>query len=243
MRYAHLPRGPRVRTLLSLLVATMFVAVHPATLSARDSVGVVVRIYNQAGESIAQLNRAQRIAAVLFRTAGLDVGWRLCRAAAGPSAALTDRCDDPLGPTELIVRVTRESINDDATVLGYSAIDTREGVGGVLATVLAHRVNAQADRDGIQREHLLGLTIAHEVGHLLMGTAAHSTQGLMKEQWAANDVQRAPLARWTFSRAEARAIVASLAVRARSVPLPAPLAVRVAVDGVSGAGAAMRLVR
>ena len=180
---------------------------------------------------------------MLFRNAGFDVQWRLCRSRTGPSADLPDRCDDRLRPDELVVRVTGGDLNNDASVLGYAYIDARDGVGGVLATVLTDRVHAQADRDGVQREHLLALTIAHELGHLLMGTAAHSRQGLMKERWSASDVQRGPLARWGFSAADKRALRLGVSARLKLVSPPAFLSTWTISDESPRSTAEIRLVR
>jgi hypothetical protein len=42
--------------------------------------------------------------------------------------------------------------------------------------------------------------MAHEIGHLLLGTNSHSESGLMRELWALKDLMRGHPDDWLFSR-------------------------------------------
>jgi hypothetical protein len=46
---------------------------------------------------------------------------------------------------------------------------------------------------------LLGRAIAHELGHLLLGTTSHEREGLMRAYWLADEVRRRFTRDWTFS--------------------------------------------
>ena len=51
---------------------------------------------------------------------------------------------------------------------------------GVLATIFVDSVELIASLSEIDATLLLGRAIAHELGHLLLGTNAHSVRGLMR---------------------------------------------------------------
>jgi hypothetical protein len=91
--------------------------------------------------------------------------------------------------------------------LGEALIDTRARA-GVLATVYVDRVNWLAARTGVDRDELLGRAIAHELGHLLMGTSTHGTTGLMRPVWSPSDVRRRESGDWSFEPQEIAAIKA-----------------------------------
>src|SRR5688572_25603174 len=81
---------------------------------------------------------------------------------------------------------------------------------GVLATVYLDRVSVLAGPAGLDIATLLGHAIAHEIGHLLLGTNAHSTTGLMRAVWSREEVRRRRAADWTFTERDATAIRARL---------------------------------
>ena len=53
--------------------------------------------------------------------------------------------------------------------------------GGVLATVFYDRI--QSVGKGGDLSNLLGLATAHELGHLLLGSKAHTEKGIMQPRW------------------------------------------------------------
>jgi hypothetical protein len=52
--------------------------------------------------------------------------------------------------------------------------------------------------------HILGHVIAHEMGHLLLGTKAHSVGGLMRAHWRESEKDRAAQGGLQFLDAEAK---------------------------------------
>jgi hypothetical protein len=59
----------------------------------------------------------------------------------------------------------------------------------VLATIYVERVRWLARSARADVETLLGRTIAHELGHLLLATNAHGSHGLMRAVWSAAEVR------------------------------------------------------
>ena len=49
---------------------------------------------------------------------------------------------------------------------------------------------------------LSGLVAAHELGHLLLGTAGHGDHGVMRAGWSVQDLRRSAVTEWRFSSDE-----------------------------------------
>jgi hypothetical protein len=83
-------------------------------------------------------------------------------------------------------------------------------------------VSAAAARLGVDRATLLGRTLAHELGHLLLGTNAHAPRGLMRARWADAVVRNDVTHDWQFSRREARHMQMALTLRGGRLASTAP---------------------
>ena len=99
----------------------------------------------------------------------------------------------------MVVRLIEGSDKEsgERRALGYSLFDAN-GVSG-FATVYVDRVDWLAKRAQYPRAPVLGRAIAHEIGHLLLRSNAHTETGLMREVWTAEQVVRNRREDWTFS--------------------------------------------
>jgi hypothetical protein len=168
------------------------------TSSARGTTAsIVIRSYNTSDVARHDIRTMPQVVQALFRHAGIDAGWRECRTARRQSY---DPCDDVLGIDEVVLRIVALPARLRGQ-LGDAYVDT-EGHAGVLATVFADRVQAVALRTRRNVAVLLGRTVAHEVGHVLMGTAQHATRGLMRARWLDNELHRNVEGDWLFSTEE-----------------------------------------
>jgi len=59
-------------------------------------------------------------------------------------------------------------------------------------------VTLVAGRTGVDEATLLGRAVAHEIGHLLLGTSQHADAGLMRAHWSDRELQQGSEADWTF---------------------------------------------
>ena len=119
-----------------------------------------------------------------------------------PDAA-ADACDESLRPSEVVVRVINApafnaTLHPDAYGVTYVVRETNRGW---LATVFSDRIDQAAERVGVEPGTLLGLVMAHEVGHLLLGSGYHGEAGLMRADWP--DALLTRTAEWKFSMVEA----------------------------------------
>jgi hypothetical protein len=170
---------------------------------------LVVRTYDMFGVAAEEMRTAHANTTDILKDAGLEVVWRDCSAG----------CPDPVGSEEVVVRIVTAPASIGAESLGCAIVDVRQGM-GTLATVYADRIGALASRTGVSPGRLLGRAIAHEIGHLLLGTARHSAAGLMRALWSNRDLERDVISEWTFSTAEVARIGRRLALRScRSCPI------------------------
>ena len=82
--------------------------------------------------------------------------------------------------------------------MGDSIID-RRSQSGVFATVYADRVSYMASRAAINPAVLLGRAIAHELGHLQLGSG-HSSAGIMRRSWTVNELRCSRPGDWQFTK-------------------------------------------
>jgi hypothetical protein len=194
------------------LGAIMCVLFNTTGASADSGDRVTIRVYNTFGVSTAAVAAARAVTQAVLITAGVNALWRECRTAAHTSAR--DRCDDVLSRNEIIVRVVRgPAAPDSFAALGDSLVETGSGR-GVLATIFADRVLSAGSRTGADAAVLLGRAVAHEVGHLLIGSAAHSTRGLMRARWSDDELRKNQERDWLFSPRQATLMKAHLLTRA-----------------------------
>jgi hypothetical protein len=187
-------KQPMVSVLAAMLAATATDA------RARDGVTVTVRVYDTAGVGIASHLATLDLAAGIVSETSISLSWRTC--------GKTDSCADALGQGELILRLASSPVPGDVKSnpqLGSAVIDKEKRL-GVLATVYCDRVAWRASRAKVDEHLLLSRVIAHELGHLLLGTTSHTRDGLMRADWTRDELMRVDPSAWSFSPGEVSAI-------------------------------------
>jgi hypothetical protein len=164
--------------------------------------GLLVRVYDNAGVPAAERARALSRAGEILARVELDVAWLDCPARG--AEAIPRQCNTAPDPDEIIVRLVRASARADLDyhqALGYSLVDSETGR-GTIATVFADRVEHLAHLGRFDRASVMGRAVAHEIGHLILGTNAHSDRGLMREHWTFEEVKRNRPEDWQFTAAQ-----------------------------------------
>lgn len=193
-----------MRFIASFAVIALVTAMMTATRAAAVAhVTLTVRLYNNGQVPAAELLLARDTATAILSDGGLRIHVRQCGPAVSPEA-VPDRCAEPLKSVEVVLRVIdapafTTSVHPDAFGVSYVVADTDRGW---LATVFADRVRDAAARAGASQGALLGRVMAHELGHLLLGSGYHGPGGLMRAHWPDAMLTRNG-AEWQFSVAEA----------------------------------------
>jgi hypothetical protein len=148
---------------------------------------LVVRLYDAYGVSAGELATAQATAGSILGKAGIPLTWVACP------------CNEQVGPAELVVRITAATSASERDSLGFSYVDVAHG-SGTLATVFADRVRTRAGEAHVSSGQLLGRAMAHEMGHLILGTTRHDSRGLMRGRWTVIQLQSNHPWDWSFPR-------------------------------------------
>jgi len=192
-----------------VLVILAWATTGRAWVASADAIietGIIIRTYPSGLVGPEILPSALSVAARILKTAALDVRWRLCHE--GHVEKASDRCEEPLGQGELAIRFLRQPLAPDRAgqvVLGTSLIDTQAG-SGTFATIYVDGVDRLARDSRTRGDILLGRAIAHEIGHLLLGTARHARTGLMRAVWSTETLQRDEAGDWLFTASDARSM-------------------------------------
>jgi hypothetical protein len=129
------------------------------------------------------IDEAEREVSFVFQAAEIDVLWLECEEAAG-----TTRTD---GLPKFIVRLRKDWVPKYAGELSLHAMGRAfvSGRGeGYLADVYYPAVREFAQSWQAKESWLVGYTIAHELGHLLLGPG-HRAHGIMRTGWSTPEIQ------------------------------------------------------
>jgi hypothetical protein len=205
----------------AMIIGLLLIADAGAAQRNTKPISIVVRVYDGTGLAPVERDRAIDTATAILETALVRVVWRHCDA---PPPA-HDPCDRPLAAGEGALRFVAEprlgerpadrhvpasaSRGPTNDALGYSLIDTRLRRGS-LATVYPQRVGWLAATAGVDRPLLLGRAVAHEIGHLLLGTNEHRATGVMRAVWSLAMLRHDTAPDWMFTAADAADIAAAV---------------------------------
>jgi hypothetical protein len=208
LRNEHLDRFWLGRIGLSALLALFGFAISEPVRAkpAAPDLTLTVRVYNYAQTSSTVLDQAKREAGRIFGEAGLKTVWLDCMS--GQSSLLPQApCQQAIGPTDIRLRIlpspVRNSLQD--TVFGFA-------IAPALATVYYESVLALARYDEREFEGsvVLGCAMAHEIGHLLLGSNSHSVSGVMQARWERRQIQEELRGGTLFTSKQARLIRAEM---------------------------------
>ncbi len=200
-----------VRLDVALVLAALCACLGGARLHAAESIPevsrttLVVRVYDSVGLDARDLREANRVASGILHEAGIDVEWKRCVVRQVRTGS--DVCGGPLGQNEAVLRLipAADAMSAEPATLGFTALDGR-GRRPVLTTIFMDRVALVAQRAKVDETLLAGRAMAHELGHLLLGSAGHASDGLMRAYWSDEDL-RSPAGRdWWLLPSEVDAI-------------------------------------
>ena len=143
---------------------------------------VVVLIHNYAHLPSQVLSDAKDRTSLIFRKIGVEVAWADCPLANEDPTSYPE-CPAVVDATQLFLRIfpmTAAKVQDG----GQAFVMAR------IANIFWNRVEEQAQRLNVSAPRLMGHTIAHELGHLLLGSNSHSPAGIMTARWDATTVTR-----------------------------------------------------
>jgi hypothetical protein len=144
---------------------------------------LTVRIYNPAHVSPNTLVKVRDEAAYILRSAGIRTAWVTC--------TYPGECPKPASVLDVVVRLAPDTVfpkkdTPDRRILGRAVT----GHGKVADYVEVYNAPIQklvAETEIASGADVIGAVIAHEVGHLFLGSR-HSRSGLMSACWSPREL-------------------------------------------------------
>lgn len=206
-------------TLLLIVWAAVFSTSSPASTPRRDADPprrLQVSLFNDAGVDSATLAEAQSRASAIFSYSGIEVDWLVC-GPVDPNDFLPRRtaCSALVWPSHLSVRIRPRAISISAETFGQAFVNA-EGEGLYSNVYYQNLAHSSAHRD-VSDGEMLGYVLAHELGHLLLGTNSHSASGLMQPRWDSSTLRASALSSLRFTPAQSAVLRSRL-----SPPCPTP---------------------
>ena len=203
-------------SILSLLLTTGSFGSARSTQETRVTTEnrITIRIHDYARANPSVLLQAEEVAKDILQQAGVATVWIECSVDSSESG--NGACPSPLSPLDFVVNLLPREGSDrlhlPGGVLGIAAQSSSKDF-GFAAYAFYDAAGDYAKRHQQDWSRLLGVVIAHELGHLLLGTDSHSGAGLMCASWSPKQLHIADQGGLKFSDAEAKQIQAAITLR------------------------------
>ena len=151
---------------------------------------VAISVYDYANVSTELLAAAEEDAQRVFRQAGVETLWTTCLPKKGKARSRFDDCykvDDTHLMLKILPHAIAKHVRDRGDVLGAASVD--ESGASYYAYVFYDNVQRVAEQRKLGHA-LLGDVLAHEIGHLLLGSNSHSVSGIMSAHWYGDELRR-----------------------------------------------------
>jgi hypothetical protein len=196
--------------LLTFLAVPAFAfAQNPSTTSLSSEISISVHDYADVPTPL--LAAAEDQAREIFRRAGLETVWMNCSPKLEKVEPGSCYFSDT---THLTLKISPHAMNakvrDRIEVLGTSYPDEKGA--GYFAYVFYERIQELAQRRRLGHA-LLADVMAHEIGHLLLGSTSHSASGIMCGHWNYEQLRNVSEGAMAFVPAQSRIMRDRLRVR------------------------------
>lgn len=174
-----------------------------------------LHLHNDAGLNPASIEQSLRELERILSPSGSGMKLHVFGAPAESS------CEPAAGYEKIadlrILGRNANSRNHGRPALGYSTVGSE---GGVYAVLFLRAIQRQASAANIPWTVLLAYAAAHEIGHLLLGSQAHTERGVMKASWDRDDMQAMCQLWLRFSGKEQRSMAEACDRRSRGHSRP-----------------------
>jgi hypothetical protein len=196
---------------------------------------LTISVYNDAGVPSNVLNHAEERGTGIFSRAGLDLTWINC------SRPRTDKqgCARIEGSEHLVIRIIPHMVGADIDgKFGLSFL----GAGGFgrYCDVFWDKIQ-ELGTDKVEEWAVLGSVMAHEIGHLILGSHSHAISGIMRAQWDQKELQRIGMGTLLFLPEEEKQMKARYSSRLMQGPSASAWTSPRQLIGPSGSCAQARL--
>jgi hypothetical protein len=159
----------------------------------RLKAGITIRVLNPASIPASTLRKAEQMAGDVLDAAGIEITWRECP------------CPPELGPHEFWLHLLKNRpprIRGDAT--GFAVLMHGQEGAVSYAGVVWPAVEEVASSLETEISDVLGATVAHEIGHILLGSKTHTRGGIMSSRFERAEMRMAASGELRFSPEQAQ---------------------------------------
>ncbi len=165
---------------------------------------VSISVYDRAGVPSELLIAAEEEARRIFQRAGVETIWLNCSEPLVAGESRTVGCGT-VGSghlvAEILPRANSERLRFHLEVLGIALL-TYKG-GGFYCYLFYDRI-ARLTEEHLLKHKLLAHVLAHETGHLMLGSNSHSLNGIMSGQWGPEGLRRVSTGTLSFHSSESK---------------------------------------
>ncbi len=160
---------------------------------------VRVRIYDYSGIEPRTLEIAKLEAGKRLSEAGIGVEWMDCQSHVQP--VNRERCNQPFTPTDFILNLLPRGMaarfGQPKNALAFAAVSGEPGADREFWVFYdaIRRLGEQAAPTAT----IVGDVVAHELAHLLLDSAQHADNGIMRGAWSAQSLREASCGQLRFS--------------------------------------------
>jgi len=182
-----------------------------------QTLALTVRVFIYAPVPSSEMSAAERVASKIFQKAGLEMTWLDCPMTGTP-ATLNPACSAFMTLAEIHLNIMPDfpkipQVEESA--MGF-ALTVPPPDRGQFASISYGQVRRQLlHASQLTLDQLLGRGMAHEIGHLLLGTNSHAPTGLMSAQWSEQKMKLAAFLQFDFSKDQAARIRGDVRARMR----------------------------
>jgi hypothetical protein len=185
------------------------------------SLTLTAHVFNYAGVNSKTLADSEKFATAVFHISGVEIRWVTVQAPAGQKEFDPKSFDLDQIRVNILPKKMADLFGFPGDGAGYAP---GTGHDRQLAYVLYDKVEALAQNpasiaiQGLQYCHvnksiILGMALAHEIGHLLLNLESHSPTGIMRANWNMDDLLEASRGNLAFTTQQAASVRADVAQR------------------------------
>jgi hypothetical protein len=171
---------------------------------------VTVLVYNDAHVAETMLAEAEKEATRIFQRAGVSVAWLNCSVQDG---SRPKGCDQLNKPSQLVQRIVPRCRIFRDEIFGVAFLSA-DGTGR-YSDVFYDRVEALHADWNVDLDRVLAHVMAHEIGHLLLGSNSHSGTGIMRRHWQGAELRSLGMGNLLFTPDQSQFMRAKLSALAR----------------------------
>lgn len=195
------------RHLQAYLIVIALCATYALSSSKSSLTAVTVDVFNDAEVDSPVLKNAEVEVERIFHTAHIQIRLRECTPVENKPPA-DPGCHAQRASNHLSLRILRgaNKQNDDIFGVAFLAADGS----GVYSDVFYGSVEKLHTQVPTSVSRVLGHVMAHEIGHLLIGSHAHSAWGIMCAKWHDQELRRLEMGTLFFTAEQEKLIYSRL---------------------------------